>query len=524
MSANFSRREFCRFLMQGAAGSAFASSFLSSCTTRVFGSSNPFPSLPTKRTDQLNLAPGFQASELIRWGALINAQGQRFGFNNDFIAVQPIDSDKAWMWVNHESVHPGFVSGDWNLERKKSQIDIEMKNVGGSLLQLHRQNDRWTWSADGSVNQRLDAFSKIPFSGEVKIEGSRFAMGTLANCAGGRTPWGSFLSCEENYQGFYGDRDRGSRTVKSSAKDLGWYRHYEMPPEHYGWVVEITPKPFAAKKLISLGRFAHEAATVVTARDGRSVVYMGDDAINECLYKFISDEEGSLEAGTLYVANLARGEWIPLSKRLNPQLNAFESDLEILIYTREAAHSVGASPLDRPEDVEVHPLNGAIFVALTSNKEGGRPFGSILRIEEENGNFLSTRFRSEVFVMGGEKSGIACPDNLCFDSRGHLWVTNDISGSDIGTPLYESFGNNALFVVPTVGEFSGQAFRIAEAPVDAELTGPCFAPDGESLFVSVQHPGEKSRSPSQLTSHWPDGGSSTPSSAVMEIKSDLFFL
>jgi secreted PhoX family phosphatase len=287
-------------------------------------------------------------------------------------------------------------------------------------------------------------------------------------------------------------------------------------------VVEITPEPFAAKKLVSLGRFAHECATVVQAEDGRAVVYMGDDANNQCLYKFVADRPGSLDDGTLYVAQLESGTWIPLKKRLNKQLDGFQNDLEILTYARDAARLAGGTPLDRPEDVEVHPHTRAVFVALTNNKPRGRPYGSILKLEEESRDPLSLRFRSETFVMGGEASGLACPDNLCFDRHGNLWVTNDISGKDIGTSLYAPYGNNGLFLVPTSGDLAGQAFKVAEAPKDAELTGPCFAPDGATLFVSVQHPGELSTSADAPTSHWPDGGASVPAPAVVEIASPFF--
>jgi len=523
MRNEMSRRDFCRFLTQSAVFGGVTSSYLSSCTSHGLASSITYPNLAVSRTDELKLASGFQSREFIRWGNRVNLAGESFGFNNDFVAFQPVRANESWMWINHESVHAGIVSGDWNFERKKSHVDIEMKNVGGSLLLVRNEGGNWTWTAQDS-NKRLDAFSKIPFSLGTKIRGASEAQGTLANCAGGTTSWGTFLSCEENYDTFSGERRRKKFSRITAVNDFSWHRYYEMPPEHYGWVVEITPNPFSAKKLVSLGRFAHEGATVVTAADGRSVVYMGDDAADQCLYKFVSDKVGSLDSGTLYVASLERGEWIPLKKQLNDKLGAFDSDLEILIYTRDAARVVGASQLDRPEDIEVHPKTGAVFVALTNNKPRGRPFGSILKIEEERQDFLSLRFRHEVFVMGGDKSGIACPDNLCFDSRGNLWVTTDMAGYDIGTPLFERFGNNALFVVPTAGKFSGQAFRIAEAPLDAELTGPCFAPDGKSLFLAVQHPGEQTRDPNRFTSHWPDGGNSNPVPAVVEITSELFSL
>jgi secreted PhoX family phosphatase len=516
-----SRREFCQFLAQSAVLSLAAPSLFSSCAQRILGSSLPLQALAPLLGDSLRLAPGFSAREFIRWGAPLGHLGESFGYNNDFIAFQSLGEGDAWMWVNHESVHPGFVSGDWQMERKKSHVETEMKNVGGSLLRVQKRDGQWVLAAGAKTHKRFDAFTKIPFSGGAKIKGSSVALGTLANCAGGTTPWGTFLTCEENFDHFYGDRKRGEKTITPGKPDLAWHRYYDVPPEHYGWVVEIIPETFSAKKLVALGRFSHEAATVVTARDGRPVVYMGDDADNQCLYKFVGSRVGSLDEGTLFAADFKKGEWVPLDRR-HPALKGFSDDLEVLTYARQAAHLVGATALDRPEDVEVHPVTGAIFVALTNNKSQGRPYGSILRIDERGGDHLSLHFESRNFVMGGEESGLACPDNLCFDTRGNLWVTNDISGKSIGTREYAAFGNNALFVVPTEGPHAGRALRVAEAPRDAELTGPCFAPDGQSLFVSVQHPGELSMSAQALTSHWPDGAGGLPCPAVMEIRIPSF--
>ncbi|HVJ63699.1 MAG TPA: alkaline phosphatase PhoX [Bdellovibrionota bacterium] len=515
-SPKITRREFARFLVDSAVVSlAVPLGALTGCASRVLGLPSQLKPLVPSRDDAFVVAPGYTAREFIRWGDRLNAK-ERFGYNNDFVAFVKINETEAWMWVNHEYVVPGFVSGDWELRRTKAQVDEEMKNVGGSLLRVRRENGRWTWRDPKERHRRLDAFTKIPFAGGVKIQDSAHAVGTLANCAGGVTPWGTFLSCEENTDQFFGDRKRGKRTYLFPKNDMGWSRHYDHPPEHYGWVVEITPEPFAAKKLVSLGRFAHESATVARARDGRCVVYSGDDDNDRCLYKFVSQDKDSLERGTLYVANTERGEWIALNKE-NPALAHFKDDLEILTYAREAAIAAGGTPLDRPEDVEIHPHTGAVFVSLTNNKPKGRPYGSILKLEAEGGDHASLRFSSQNFLMGGEASGIACPDNLCFDEHGNLWVTTDISGKDIGTPDYAVFGNNGLFVVPTTGSKAGKSVRIAQAPVDAELTGPCFAPDGKSLFVAVQHPGETSTNVQSATSHWPDGGQSLARPAIMEI-------
>ena len=144
-----------------------------------------------------------------------------------------------------------------------------------------------------------------------------------------------------------------------------------------------------------------------------------------------------------------------------------------------------------------------------------RPHGSILKIIEENNDAGSLSFTASTFVLGGEETGFSSPDNLAIDRNGNLWLTNDVSGSNIGKPEYAFSGNNGLYFIPLAGHWAGQAIRVASAPKDAEFTGPQFSPDGQSLFLSVQHPGETSTSLKQLTSHWPNGGNSIPKSAVV---------
>ncbi|MCM2282235.1 MAG: DUF839 domain-containing protein, partial [Bdellovibrionaceae bacterium] len=388
---------------------------------------------------------------------------------------------------------------------------------------------RWEVVKDDAYNRRLDARTEIPLIAPRDIRGRRMAVGTFANCAGGITPWNTLLTCEENYHNFYGEVERhgASAGASASAKDtkrsitsgfLGWDSFDSYPPEHYGWVVEVNPYTGAAKKLTALGRFAHESATCTTAKDGRCVVYSGDDKDDQCLYKFISEQPGSLETGTLYVANVSQGTWIPLLRDEHEVLKKnFTDQLDVLIYCREAAALVGATRLDRPEDVELDPRSGAVFVALTNNFSQNRPYGSILKIEESGKDPLALTFKSSTFIAGGGTSGVACPDNLAFDPAGNLWFTTDVSGAKIESGPYQGLGNNSLFVVPMQGPDAGRAYRVASAPRDAELTGPCFSPDGRSLFLSVQHPGEETRSLSRMTSHWPGGGQSIPKPSVVVI-------
>jgi hypothetical protein len=258
---------------------------------------------------------------------------------------------------------------------------------------------------------------------------------------------------------------------------------------------------------------------VVPLADGRVVVYSGDDSESECLYKFIGSKPNSLEEGRLYVANLEKGEWIPVDFESQPVLQAnFVDQTEVLIRLRSASKLLGGSPLDRPEDVEIDPLTGAVLVSLTNNLKKSNFFGSILKIEEEGGDYEALRFSHSTLLAGGPETGFACPDNMAFDAAGNLWFTSDISGSNMHKAPYEDFKNNALFVMPRAGAQAGQVLRIAVAPTDAELAGPWFAPDGRTLFLSVQHPGENTKRPLELTSHWPDGGRAMPRSAVITIR------
>ena len=178
-------------------------------------------------------------------------------------------------------------------------------------------------------------------------------------------------------------------------------------------------------------------------------------------------------------------------------------------------------PLDRPEDIEIDPINGNVIVSLTNNKPKENYHGQILKIEEKGAQHNSLSFSSDIHIAGGEDTGFSCPDNLAFDLAGNLWFTSDISGGSMNKEPYLAFKNNGLFVVLRSGKQAGKVIQIASAPTDAEFTGPWFSPDGKSLFLSVQHPGERSRSLEELSSHWPNGGNEIPRPSVIVIQGAL---
>jgi secreted PhoX family phosphatase len=528
--AEFNRREFLEFI--GCATALVgASAFLDGCVSggaKKAVATGPLPFTPLKPTgaDTLSLAEGFSYEVMLKWRDPLNQKGALFGYNNDYLAYFPLDPAQpleGLLWVNHEYHDPYFNSG-WRpgSPRTKEQMHIERKEVGGSIVHIKKADGHWQMVPNSKYNRRLDAYTPIPLISERPIVGLRTAIGTFANCAGGVTPWGTVLTCEENYDNMVGEvvfGPKGERKIVDGDSYLMWSRELKLPPEHYGWVVEVNPRTGQAKKLCSMGRFAHECATTTVAPDGRVVVYMADDTDNEHVYKFISRKAGSLEEGELYVAETRLGRWLPLSRRQDPRLKAaFRDHTEMMIRTREAAKIVGATPLDRPEDIEIHPKNGNVFIALTNNKKAGNNYGSILKIVERDSNPLSLEFSANTFLVGGEYNGFACPDNLTFDRNGNLWMCTDISGTGLQTEPYTAFGNNGVFFIPTSGDNAGRVFQVASAPNGAEFTGPCFAPDGETLFLSVQHPGERAHTRAACKSSWPEGGDSVPKPCVVAVK------
>lgn len=514
------RRRFVQFM--GGALAVSQTSLLTSCATGT--QYKVKKTVMPNMTDEVELSYGLTYDVVVRWGDKINKKGDTFGFNNDYLAFTPIDGNEneAILWANHEYTSPMFVNGYMSGgKRTKAQIDSERYSVGGSLVKIQKDCcGKWVIDSESENGRRITGETPIPFSNGEKIKGKKEAIGMVANCAGGVTPWGTILTCEENYDGFYGEYPYGSK--KRIYSRIGWEKFYNEHPYRYGWVVEVDPFTGKAKKHTGIGRYAHESATCVEAKDGRTVVYSGDDANDEHIYKFISKKRGDLSEGELFVADIKNGKWVSLDRNKHEVLKKnFKTQLDVLIETRAAAKMVGATPCDRPEDIEIQPGTANVFVALTNNKKKGNFHGSILKIEEKNGDFLSTEFKASDFIVGGEKSGFSCPDNLAFDKNGNLWMVTDISGSTIGKRKYEKFGNNALFYIPMKGPKAGTAFRVGTAPNDAEFTGLCFSPDHKTLFLSVQHPGETSKSLKQLTSHWPDGGENIPRPAVIQIYGPL---
>ncbi len=511
------------------------------------------------------------------------AQAKQFGYNCDFIAYFPLPkgterSDHGLLCVNHEYTCSDlmFADVDGNMPYPaptRRHMDVEMAAHGHSVVEVKRDHQgRWSHVQDSSYNRRIMASGPVmtidgPAAGHDRLKTTddptgRSVIGTFNNCAGGQTPWGTCLMAEENVHYYFAGDPRGSDETGnhlslgiSSELRYEWSHYLDRfditkephEPNRYGWIVEYDPyDPTSVPvKHTALGRFKHEGATAVVSRDGHLVVYSGDDQLFQYIYKYVSarlfDPEDKtshsrlLDEGTLYVARFeedGRLIWLPLifgNGPLTPR-NGFYSQADVLIETRRAASFMGATPMDRPEDVETNSVTGSVFVSLTKNQfrrrfrtDAANPrarnrAGHIIEMIPPGGtgadaDHAAEVFSWEVFILAGnpfdarsgasyhpdvtDKGWLANPDNLTFDPRGRIWIASD-GAEDFDT----TDGIWAAEVRGTTRALTRHFFR---CPIGAELSGPAFTPDGETLFCSVQHPAQDGGSTfANPTTRWPD--------------------
>jgi uncharacterized protein len=550
-----------------------------------------FPELKAGVDRTHHVAQGYTADILLRWGDPIlpgapefdpmnqtaEAQKQQFGYNNDFVGFVPLpqgsnSADHGLLVVNHEYTNeelmfPGVGVAQEEKEAQFSKmtrelVDIEMAAHGGSVVEIRKVDGKWQAVRDSKLNRRITASDTVmeitgPAAGHDRLKtnadptGSK-VIGTINNCAGGITPWGTWLTAEENFHGYFWGKIEEGHPEHANYKRLGvpensynWGAYHDRfdiakepnEPNRFGWIVEIDPYDPAStpKKRTALGRFKHEGAETVVNGDGRVVLYSGDDERFDYVYKFVTAGKFDpnnraanmdlLDEGTLYVAKFSEdgtGEWMPLVHGQGPLTaeNGFHSQADVVINARLAGDKLGATKMDRPEDVSPNARNGKVYVMLTNNTRrkpeqvnaaNPRPsnaFGHIVEIEESGRNFAGTRFTWEILVKAGDPAGdsgasfnaattadgwFGMPDNSVIDGRGRLWISTD------GNSFKDTGRSDGVWAIETEGELRGTSRHFLRVPVGAELCGPCFSPDDTTLFAAVQHP-------SDGTQDWPEFG------------------
>jgi secreted PhoX family phosphatase len=512
----------------------------------------------------LEVAEGFRADVLISWGDIFRGgdrKALRYGFNNDFLAFFPLrGSREGLLFINHEYPDPFFLHGykPDGSPKTAAQVQEEQDSVGNSILHVKRRgNGQWKVVSPSHYNRRIYGDRPLleftgPRAGDPGIGDT--ANGSVGNCSGGVTPWGTAISCEENFDGY------GTNVTPNVEFFYGWPQFGGQPEDaeydfvnfaKYGWVCEHDPydPDYVGRKHTALGRFRHENAAFRHEPGKKFVVYMGDDKANEGVYKFVSDRSlrssrhrgdnrRILEEGQLYIARWepegrrrfavagstdpitdteGTGRWVPVPEEM---LDDTATKLRAHFGTTEYDTHFATN---RPEDLEVAE-DGSVFIALTNNSSVNDSHGSVRRLREKGNNPETLEFEWRDYAAGGPtgssdpgRRGFSSPDNLVFDKAGNLWVVTDISTLSLNVPggVYEYHQNNAMFMIPTSGPNKGVAFRFANGPVECEMTGPYFTPDEETLFVNIQHPGEttgiRATSPgifgqeATYTSWWPEG-------------------
>ncbi len=563
-------------------GTALSVAALALAPAACFGPNNGlrFRELAHGSTDDHAVADGYDADVLVKWGDPIlkgapafeakkvtaSAQVQQFGMNNDFISFMPLpkdskNSDHGLLCVNHEFCIATQMFPDVNYSNAVTVMDAErgkaeLASLGHSVVEIKKEDGKWKLVPDSSFNRRITALDTEieitgPAAGHERLKTSadptgRKVIGTLDNCAGGKTPWQTVLIAEENvHNSFNGTSDNPreaanhrsmgyvglKRTPWRAAADPRFELSKESrEPNRFGWIVEFDPYDpnSVPKKRTALGRFRHEGAGCVLNHDGRVVIYQGDDSKFECVYRYVSDEtydpqnpgniDNLLDNGTLYVGKFEEDgvlTWLPLKHGEGPLTprNGFDSQADVLIETRRAARFVGGTPMDRPEDIDVNPITDTVFLMLTnntdraddetgaSNPRGPNPYGHILELappEATGGrrDHTADTFQWDIFIKAGnpadethearyhqsttENGWFGAPDNCAFDPQGRLWIATD--GAPKGV-------NDGVWACEVDGSQRALTRHFYRVPHGAELCGPEFTPDGETLFVAVQHPG-----------------------------------
>ncbi|WP_137136852.1 PhoX family phosphatase [Rhizobium sp. FKY42] len=606
ISKRFSRRNFLQGSLAVSAIAATVSpvALMSADEARAAGKAGSafnFNEIEAGVDAKHHVAEGYNADVLLRWGDAVlpgapnfdplkqtaEAQAKQFGYNNDYVGFIPLEgsSTHGLLVVNHEYTNPHLmfpglvkiVDGKVKQNKlSKEQVDVEMAAHGGTIVEIRKQNGKWQVIADGKMNRRITSNTPMqitgPAAGHDRLKtaadptGTK-VFGTLNNCAGGVTPWGTYIMAEENFHGYFQGKLPEGHAEAANYKRYGvpegsyeWGNFYDRfdlskepnEPNRFGWIVEVdamdpTSTP---KKRTALGRFKHEGAESIVAKNGKVVFYLGDDERFDYVYKFVTDGTFNpkdrkanmdlLDKGTLYVAKFGEDgsmQWLPMVHGQGPltEANGFKSQADVLIETRKAGDLLGATKMDRPEDIQPNAVNGKVYVMLTNNSKrkadqvnaanprAENAFGHIIEITENDSDFTATAGKWEVLLKCGDPSVAAVgatfstettkngwfgmPDNCAVDSAGRLWVATD-GNSPKGTGR-----TDGLWAVDTEGAARATSKLFFRVPVGAEMCGPLFTPDDETAFVAVQHPADGGEDweghgrPSyyeDLSTRWPD--------------------
>ncbi|NHI08408.1 phosphatase [Streptomyces sp. KO7888] len=567
--------------------------------------------------DAVTVPEGYRQDVVIRWGEPIlrgapafdpekqsaRAQAGQFGYNNDFLALLPLrgEHDRQLLVANHEYTDEVLMFRGYDPENPtREQVEIAWAAHGLSVVAVEeeRRSGRLTAVSRHRLNRRVTATSEFrltgPAAGSDLVRTSadrtgRKVLGTLNNCSGGTTPWGTTLHGEENFNQYFANASSATDKrygIGTGATERKWERfdkRFDVAREpnevhRFGYVVELDPydPESTPRKHTALGRFKHEAATVRLTHDGRPVVYTGDDERFDYFYKFVGSKRmrhgnsrwarehnlSLLDEGTLYVAKLdgdspaieidgtgtlprdgefdGGGEWIPLVTATEDGAVSHVEGMsaeEVCVFTRLAGDKVGATKMDRPEDIEPSPTTGKVYVALTNNSNRGKAgyagpdeanprnsnkHGHVLELTERWNRADATRFGWSLFLVAGDPedpatyfagfpkdrvSPISCPDNVAFDDHGNLWISTD--GNALGS-------HDGLFGVATRGDRRGELKQFLTVPTGAETCGPLV--QDRRVLVAVQHPGEvDGASVEQPASSWPDGPGKIVRPAVVAV-------
>lgn len=586
---------------------------LGGCATGGRGAGSlGFTAITAATDDAVRVPQGYRATVLYAWGDPVghpagspsfkpdasnsaDDQALQAGMHHDGIHYFPLphgseNSRRGLLVMNHEYTDDGLLHADgfsnWSAEKVRKAQNAH----GASVIEVAWVDGAWRVVRPSRHARRITAATPMRIAGPAA--GAEYmgtaadatglqVLGTLNNCAHGHTPWGTYLTCEENWNAYFANtgiltEDHRRNGITAKGRGYRWHEFdtrfdagkHPNEPNRFGWVVEFDPydPESVPVKRTALGRFSHEGAWAVVANDGRLVVYMGDDRAFESIYKFVSRDRVNasdraanrdlLDHGTLYVARFhddGGGEWVPLvfGKGRLTASGGFRDQADVLVRTRAAADAAGATRMDRPEWIAVHPHTHEVYCTLTNNVNRGTPrvpglnaanprpanvFGHIIRWREAGNDPAAPAFNWDIFALAGDPrhadpqqrgnvkgDPFGSPDGLWFDESGLLWIQTDVSTSTLNKGHYERLGNNQMLCADIR---TGEVRRFLTGPRGCEVTGVIMTPDARTMFVNIQHPGESPNQRSEprnpnAVSAWPDGPSGgRPRSATVVIRRD----